>query len=133
METVLDDKYIQIRVDKSKSRIEAEWKGFAPEEDYKDCLDKVYEFTCQHSCTKQITDMRQMKAIPEKANDWIQSDWFPRMVKQGVKKFALVNSSSAIAKLSVERADKGIEEKVGKSGIDTQYFEDIDSARGWLS
>ncbi|MCP4675734.1 MAG: hypothetical protein GY854_09555 [Deltaproteobacteria bacterium] len=132
MKTVLDDEYIQIRVDEAKSSIEAEWKGFASEQDYKDRLDKVYEFTCQHRCTKQLTDMRNMKTIPDKANDWIQSNWFPKMVKQGIKKFALVNSKSVVAKLSVERADKGITDKTDKTGISTQFFDDLDSARGWL-
>ena len=64
---------------------------------------------------------------------WVETDWFPRVIQNGVTNFALIIPSSALAKMSINRLDEHIEEARNQAGIVTVYFDDIEKARSRLA
>ena len=91
MQNLYEDEYMQIRYDEAHNCIEYNWKKFASSAKYKELLDKVYQFFVDKRCDRFLADARQMKAIPEDAQVWTDTDWFPRMIQAGTKFIAVVN------------------------------------------
>ena len=133
MKILHEDNFTQIRHDPDQNCIEWEVKSFVPSMELMEFFEKVYNYTNEYNCTKNLVDMTKMGVIPEDVQDWFQESWFPRMIQIGVKQFALVNSKSVITKMSVNKMDKDIEDMKEKFGITTEYFDNINDAKTFLA
>ena len=72
-----------------------------------------------------------MKVIPNDAQIWVAKNWLPKMVQMGVYTFALVNTKSIIAKMSLKKIEENVQLKEGD--VTNAYFDDIEEARNWLA
>ena len=133
MERLYEDRNIEIRLDKINKCIEYNWKDFVPSEEYMELLEKVYNYSIQHECDKNLVDMRNMKVIPEEVVDWMQSDWLPRMLQEGIVRFALINTKSIIAGMTVGKIVDGVREVGSERGLKNAFFDDLDEARAWIA
>jgi len=107
MERLYEDRNIEIRLDSTNKCIEYSWKDFVPSKEYIELLEKVHHYSVQHKCDKNLVDMRNMKVIPEDVLEWMQSNWLPRMLQEGIVKFALINTKSIIASMTVGKVVDG--------------------------
>jgi len=133
MKILHEDDLTQIRHDPAQNCIEWEVKAFVPSKELMEFFEKVYDYSNEYNCTKNLVDMTKMGVIPEDVQDWFQESWFPKMIKIGVKQFALINSKSVITKMSVEKMDKDIEFMKEKFGITTAYFDNMEDAKAYLA
>lgn len=76
--------------------------------------------------SRLITDSREMKALTQKDQQWIDADWRPRARASGLRRNAILLPKSAVAKLSVAAIVKKFDE------IQFGYFSELDEARAWL-
>jgi len=132
MELLYEDKYIKINLDKAHSCLEYSWLQFTPAEEYKKLLDKVYDYTIQYGITKLSTDVKDMRVIPQDAQEWTNTDWFPRMMQQGVKHYAISRVKPGGASMSIKAMEQAVKEQMAMAGVTTEYFDDIESARKWI-
>ena len=133
MERLYEDTNIEIRLDSINKCIEYSWKDFVPSKDYIDLLEKVYHYSIQHECDKNLVDMRNMKVIPEDVLEWMQTDWLPRMLQEGIVKFALINTKSIIASMTVGRVVDGVREIGSEKGLKNAFFDELEGARAWIA
>lgn len=133
MEILYEDEYIQIRLNSPHKCIEYHWKKHASIEELKNLMDKVYKFVSVHGCNKLLPDLSNLKKLPDEVRIWAESEWFPLLVKKGVRTFAIVKRSSDWTSDSVDRLYTTATASKVKLGITTAYFDDILKARSWIS
>jgi hypothetical protein len=95
---------------------------------FKEILDRVYDYIGHYQCKALLADLSNMQAIPQDVQAWIEADWFPRMLQRGVKFYAMVKPTSALANMTMDNIH--IDED--KNGIKNGYFQDHGQARAWL-
>jgi len=133
MERIYEDRNIEIRLDSINKCIEYSWKDFVPSKEYVELLEKVYHYSIQHDCDKNLVDMRKMKVIPEDVMEWMQTEWLPRMLQDGIKKFALINTKSIIANMTVGQVVDGVREIGSELGLRNAFFDELEGARKWIA
>jgi len=133
MKRLYEDRNIEIRLDSINKCIEYSWKDFVPSDEYIELLEKVYHYSIQHKCDKNLVDMRNMKVIPEDVLEWMQSNWLPRMLQEGIKMFALINTKSIIANMTVGKVVDGVREIGSDLGLRNAFFDELEGARTWIA
>jgi len=94
MEHVEDKNYVVLR-----------WVGYQSEEDIYQAGEKILEIFTKMNCNKVLNDNREVRGPWNKASEWTQNVWFPRMIEEGgLKKFAWVFPENIFAELSAKKA-----------------------------
>ena len=127
MEVLYENEYIQIRLNDPNKCIEYQWKKHAPTEELKNLMDKVYKYVSVHGCNKLLPDLRNLEKLPDEVRLWAESEWFPLLVKKGVRIYAVVSANSALSR------DPTIKTSKNEFGVITRYFDDVLKARTWIS
>lgn len=103
--------------------------GYVEGEVLRAALDKVLELLTTNESSRLISDTREMKAMTQDDQRWIEEDWRPRARAAGLRLNAVLLPASAIAKLSVVAVVK----KVPPVATQFAYFSELDEARAWLA
>ncbi len=77
--------------------------------------------------SRLITDSREMKALTQQDQQWVDEDWRPRARAAGLRRNAILVPKSAVAKLTVTAIVKKFDE------VQFGYFSEMDEARKWLN
>lgn len=104
------------------------WKDFVHGDPFRLGLNKGLELIEEKNASLWLADLRKMQVLSLEDQDWSTNDWFPRAIKGGIRKMAIVLPESALAKMGL----KNIMNKVGGIEIETSYFSSIDEAEKWL-
>ena len=126
-----EDDLVLVSLNQDINAIEYAWKTFVKFDDYIKILEKIYQFTKEHGCKKNLIDMREMRVIPDDVQKWVVKNWLPKMMQIGMKTVALVNTKSMIAKMSLKKLEQRVPLKEGD--FTNAFFDDIEEARKWLT
>ncbi len=77
---------------------------------------------------KQSSDNRNMGTHTAEDVEWVNSDWTPRAIKAGWKKWALVQPQSALSAMS----EKNLVDFFAENGIEVKIFETPEAGFKWL-
>ncbi len=77
--------------------------------------------------SRLITDSREMKALTQADQQWIDDDWRPRARAAGLRQNAVLVPKSAVAKLTMAAVLRKFDE------VQFGYFSEMDEARKWLN
>lgn len=127
MKVLYENEYIQIRLNGPHRCIEYQWKRHPPVEELKNSMDIVYKYISEHDCKKLLPDLRNLDRLPDDVRLWAESVWFPRLIKQGVRIYAIVSPNSALSRNVTTKTSRN------EFGITTRYFDDLFKARSWIS
>jgi len=122
------DDFLTIEYNDQSDWIYSDWKGYQTESSVKDGCEKLYNAVKAFYCSKILNDNTNVIGIWTPASAWVGGTWLPRMKEAGLKYFAWVYSPSALSRLSTD-------ESIRNTDVPdmVQTFEDIKSARRWLS
>ncbi|PLX02567.1 MAG: hypothetical protein C0595_10290 [Marinilabiliales bacterium] len=123
-----DEDYLEIHWNENGKYVLMMWKGFAQGDSYRLGLNKGLELIESKKSNCWLADLREMKVLSLEDQDWSNNDWFPRAIKGGIRKMAIVLPTSSLGKIGV----KSIMKKVGGIEIETSYFPTIKEAEKWL-
>lgn len=107
--------------------IYANWKGYQTEHSVRIGCEKVLEAVAQFQCSKILNDNTNIAGIWAPASTWIGTDWLPRVLEAGVKRFAWVCAATSMNRVL---ADEAIKNSNAEDLVQT--FESTDDARKWL-
>jgi hypothetical protein len=100
--------------------------GHVEGEPLRQACDKTLELLESRQSSRLITDSREMKALTQKDQRWIDDDWGPRARAAGLRWNAILVPKSAVAQLTVTSL-------VNHFGdLQFGYFFEEDEARRWL-
>ncbi len=133
MDILYEDEFMQVRHDEVHNCIEYSWKKFASSEKYKELLDKVYQFLVEKKSDRFLADATLMKAIPQDAQAWTDTDWFPRMIQAGTKFIAVVNPELGGGSMAMRKMREEMEEKTRAIGIIQTFVDTLQKARDFIA
>ena len=127
------DRNIVISLNPKNESIEFVWKKYISSELFKKALDQVYDCFFEEGCKNALCDMRKMGAIPQEAQDYIDTKWMPRMIHLGVKTYAFVTPQSASIGHTVDQLREQRAEKEAQAGVKTFFYSSLDAARDCIA
>ena len=92
-------------------------------------LDEYVKLRNEVPDAQWVGDTREIGVISQEDQDWINNDWFPRLLETGVRYMAVVAPRSVIAKMAVE----SIVTRVEGTALTTNYVETIDEGLEWIA
>lgn len=126
---VRQDEYVTIRVSPGERLIMLTWTGYAPSAAYRAILEEAQQQVRRLELTRWLADLRFMDAILMQDEHWTVTDWFPRLAHSGLKRMAILTSSSYFNRMSVDRIMTASSPELPFA---TAYFDDVEKAKAWL-
>ena len=120
--------YLDIYWEESIQCVIMQWKKFVKGEDFREGLNKGLELIKSKNSSRWLADMRHMQVLAVADQEWSNNDWFPRAISGGIRKMALVQPASALAKMGV----KNVMSKVQDVQLETANFDNLEDAKKWL-
>lgn len=106
------------------------WKGFIPSAKYREALDKALDIAKKHKIKNWVSDIRQMKVIGVKDQEWAGTDWLGRAVAAGCySKQAVIMAEDVFGQASA----KNIITTAQNQRIEIQNFVRLEDAKSWLA
>jgi hypothetical protein len=117
-----------VKWDAASQAAHMEWQGWAAPAEFRAANDALVQAITDHHSSKVLGDSRQVKVMQQADQDWVNGDWFPRILAAGLTRMALVLPKSGLAKMNID-------DMVGRVAdqLDVAYFETLDDARTWLA
>jgi hypothetical protein len=116
-----------VRWDAASEGAHIEWQGWARPAEFRAANDAVLQAMQDHRGTRVLGDSRQIKVIQKSDQDWINNDWFPRILAAGLTRMAMVLPQSGLAKMNID----GMVSRVADQ-LEVRYFATLAEAREWL-
>lgn len=103
--------------------------GFLTPDEFKTVANQLLGILETKRLKKQLNDIKQMKVLKPEVQEWLNTDWFPRAQKIGLKYFAFVVPDDIFGKMSMDGANKNAQNAFG---MEIQYFNNLEAAKNWL-
>jgi len=82
----------------------------------------------QQRAKKWLSDDRLFFILPQKDQEWLQTEWFPQTLKAGWKYWAIVKPEKAVASLYMRR----LAAHQSAAGVSTELFTTPEAGMEWL-
>lgn len=126
---VRKDAYVTMLVSPGERMIVLTWTGYAPSSTYRSILEDAQQHVRAGDLKRWLADLRYMDAILMQDEHWTVNDWFRRLATSGLKRMAIITSSSYFNRMSVDRIMTASSRDLP---FETAYFDDVEKARAWL-
>ena len=103
--------------------------GFLSPDEFKTIANQLLDILEKKKVKKQLNDIKRMKVLKPEVQEWLNTVWFPKAQKVGLKYFAFVVPDDIFGKMSMDGANRNAKDTFG---IEIQYFNTIDNAKNWL-
>lgn len=132
MEKALKNKlgklYLETRYEKGPHWVSNNWIGYVTVDEVKAGADACLELIRERGAAKLLNDNTHLTGPWDDANEWIATDWMPRALGAGLKRFAHVVSPDIFAALSAE----AMQTKVSEFDFEMRIFRAKTEAERWL-
>jgi hypothetical protein len=105
------------------------WKSQANTHEYRQMFQSLVEFANKKKIRRIISDMRQEGLVSFDDAKWLDEEILNQAKKLGVERIALVVDDSIFSHVYAEN----ILRKMKESAVRVQLFDDMSSAKGWIS
>jgi hypothetical protein len=113
--------------DSMKSAV-VEFRGFVAGDELRTAALTVVKLLEAHRARKLLTDSREMRAVTQEDQQWLDVEWKGKVRAAGLAYDAVVLPKSAVAKMSLNAVVK----KMPPGEIEFAYFSTVEEARIWL-
>lgn len=103
--------------------------GFLSPDEFKTIANQLLDILEKKKAKRQLNDVKRMKVLKPEVQEWLNTIWFPKAQKIGLKYFAFVVPDDIFGKMSMDGANKNATETFG---IEIQYFNTVENAKKWL-
>lgn len=117
-----------VKWDRASRAAHMEWQGWASPVEFRAANDALVRAIVDHRGSKILGDSREIRVIQESDQDWVSSDWFPRILAAGLTRMALVLPASGLAKMNIDRLVSRVADR-----LDVAYSPTVAEARIWLA
>jgi hypothetical protein len=131
LDILFDDDFIQIRINRENRYIEYQLKQVGSSDKFKLSMEQVFKYICETGCNKLLPIIDPNITLSEEASMWAESEWMPRLIKIGVRTYAIVNPKLEIGCDSLDKINALLMRR--DSGITTLYFNNVLKARAWIA
>lgn len=108
------------------------WKGYATSAQFREASGRVLHEIQERRGSKLLSDAKDFVLIGATDQDWLSSNWIPRVLQAGVRKIAVVMPRFYFNRVAVDAVTQRLAQGVGSNLVSIEYFETRDAARSWL-
>ena len=119
---------VEIHWDAGARAVVLAWTGFAKGDAFKEGLEKGLELVKAKRATRWVGDVRKLGPVKLDDQEWVNTNWFPRLLGAGLTHMAIVMPEKAITKMSVGR----IMQKVEGTNLVTVNVATPDEGLAWV-
>jgi hypothetical protein len=116
-----------VRIDHVNKAALASFKGFLEFEEHRKLGEQVLNLAINNGYSKLVIDTTELKVIRQETQKWIETEWFPKASRNGIKYMAFVISSDTLGKMSTKK----VNEKAGN--IEIQHVDSLTKAVDWIN
>jgi hypothetical protein len=116
-----------VRWDSPSQAAHMEWQGWAKPAEFRAANDALVQAIKDHRGSRVLGDSRLIKVIQKSDQEWVNTDWFPRILAAGLTRMALVIPQSGLAKMNIDDMVSPVADR-----LDVAYFATLAEARVWL-
>jgi hypothetical protein len=127
-QTIHDNEFISIYYYPDKKIIHHEFHQRAKGQTLQDAFTAGAELMEKIQCEKWLSDDRKNSVYAEEDRNWSATHFRPRVIKAGMKFWAVLLPEKAIGQLNMREVIKVYEEK----GVTIKIFQDAVEAMKWL-
>ena len=117
-----------VKWDRKSQAAHMEWQGWAKPAEFMAANDALVRAIQDHHGTKLLGDSRKIKVMNQESQDWVNRDWFPRILAAGLTRMALILPASGLAKMNIDDMVSRVADR-----LDVAYFATLEEARAWLA
>jgi hypothetical protein len=107
---LFETSYCEIR-ERKDGILYAKWKGFLKPNQVRTGCRFMTEYVRGKNITMHLSDHRDLRVLSKEVQDYLISEWFPEIEREGMKKIAALEAPDPFAKITVDKVNK--EAKVG--------------------
>ncbi len=126
--TILDDEDMSLWYHPDTKIVHHKIKRFLRPGGLRKLLEAVADGLEKHGATKWLGDDRLNPVSPAEDVDWASNVWDSRAREAGLKYWAIVVPSTAVAAMQVQN----LQELHGARGLTVKGFETVEDAQAWL-
>jgi hypothetical protein len=128
MELIYENKYGKAEYDRATKTVRTQYIGVSITEPIIDYLSKVILYSEKQRIKHGITNLTQMKGTFTGAMDFIENEFYPKMINNGLITYAMVISNDIFTKFAADQLTK----KIGGK-LDWRVFSSLEEAEKWTS
>ena len=124
------DPYYSIYYDSDESWLHVDWTGYqtlASESVQRGC-ERMLVRMVEHKAFRILNDNTNVAGVWNLPPKWLAEDWFPRMYRAGLERFAWIYSPHRASQVTVNATLSHMD----ADSLNTKVFYDIEEARKWL-
>ena len=126
--TAYRDNHLEIKYNKGKQILYADWKGFQTFETVQKGCMLMLDLLSKNKCCKVLNDNTNVKGTWSEAADWVSEQWFPMMEEAGLTHFAWIYSPAKFSQLSANKSAD-----VKSTSVQIRFFHIPIHAELWLT
>jgi hypothetical protein len=119
---------VRVHWDSEFHGVWAEWLGFAADDEFRRPLMEGYSLFVEKKSGRWLADTRNLGPMTQEDQEWLNSSWFPLMIKAGMRAMAIIVPRRVVTQMSVKR----VMSKIDGKELATSYFDALEDARRWL-
>jgi hypothetical protein len=105
-----------------------EWQSWASSAEFVAALDAGLLCLTEHRGSRFLADCTAMKAVKQFDQEWLDQDWFPRVLALGLRRMAVVTPKSGLVRMNV----KDMMARVPATKLEVAHFATVAEAKEWL-
>ena len=120
--------FVKISWDEAIKAVCLEWQGQTYGENLKKGLNTGLKLLAEKKAEKWLADTEKLGVFGKADEEWINTDWYPRILNSGLKHMAIIIPKNALARIAVNSQMS----KVPGTMLEMAYFDNQETARAWL-
>lgn len=128
-ELVFDSKNVTASYLTDERLLHLNWKEETNSGEYRKLFQTLVEFAKNSKVRFILSDMRKEGLISIEDVKWLEKEIFGEAISKGIEKIALVSSDNIFTNVYAET----VKRKLKDSPIKVQLFDNLESAKAWLT
>lgn len=132
-QVIFSQPYGAVLVDASVPCVITQWHAFANATDFIALQQFALEYFEAHSTPAKpwgwVGDVRQMGAIPAKAQAWLIAEFNPRATAAGLREVSVVVAETVFGQIAAQRYAQGTAEARARYVLQTNFYDSLASAK----
>jgi hypothetical protein len=126
--TVMEDDCVVLWYHPRWKIIHHQYKKYPRSESLREMMDRGARYVERHKAEKWLSDDRRSSVLSDEDLKWSGSRWRPRVIKAGLRYWAIVPPATAIGTLNMNRLAR----EHRKLGVTVEFFDNAVTAMKWL-
>lgn len=126
--TIYENESVALWFHPEKKIVHHKMKKWVADQEFRTLLDKGYDQLRSHKAIKWLSDDRGNSALKAEDEQWVKTDWLPRVLKAGWKYWGVVLPEKVVGQMNLKRHAEDFK----KLGITVQVFTSPEDALKWL-